>query len=122
MGNKLLDQILVCLNERRGLPDLPSSGLTNNMVPTRRALSTLIDDPRFWQLEETLELAVLAHKASLIPIAAQFENLRAHQSVAARYSRRALDILRRPSGRRDREVRQWLAQAEAVHNAMFGKE
>lgn len=107
---KLADQILMCLHELRD----PSSGVADaHTEPICRALGELPEDPRFWQLPETLDLAVLCHKFSLVLV-----TLRGGSSHAAgrRYSERALQILRRQTGG---DAKHWLAQAEMVNSSMY---
>jgi len=111
--NKLMDQILACLGESWSSGAPASSASTE---PVRRSLATLDEDPRWWQLEETLELGVLAHKASLVNIAARWED-EAARRTAAEYSSRSIRALARLAA--DKEASRWLAQAEAVHHAVF---
>lgn len=107
---KLADQILMCLHELRE----PSSGVTEARTePICRALATLPEDPRFWQLPETLELAVLCHKFSLILVTMRVAD---GHAAGRRYSERALKILQQQGGH---DAKHWLAQAEMVHGSIY---
>jgi len=112
--SKLLDQILMCFHEKGS-----SSDNSDNSEPIRRALHWLIRDPRWAELSDTVELAVLGHKAALVHVAARWDHLDA-MSDAAKYNERAIDILQRHRGGKD-ETRRWLTQAEAVHRAVLGR-
>eukprot|EP00747_Dinoflagellata_sp_TGD_P069098 gnl/TRDRNA2_/TRDRNA2_155988_c2_seq2.p1 gnl/TRDRNA2_/TRDRNA2_155988_c2~~gnl/TRDRNA2_/TRDRNA2_155988_c2_seq2.p1 ORF type:complete len:299 (-),score=71.18 gnl/TRDRNA2_/TRDRNA2_155988_c2_seq2:36-815(-) len=105
---KLADQSLGALHEAP-----PASELDSPTEPLLRALVTLIEDPRWWQLEESLDLAVLCHKFALIYVAARSNDSGA-RAAAVRYSQRAVDIFGRL-----KEATHWSTQAEAVHNALF---
>merc|ERR1711879_299965 len=86
---KLADQILVSLHERSG--DELEEG---DLEPIRRSFVTLIDDPRWHCLEDTLDLAVLAHKVALICIASRWSDV-ASRRAATKFNLRAIEILRR---------------------------
>jgi len=106
---KLLDQILVSVHE------------CNESVPrcagtVERALLTLVEDSRWQELEDSFDLAVLAHKMALFFVAARLGGERS-LGVAARYNERALDVLRRCPD--ETEVLKWLTQVEALHTAVF---
>lgn len=108
---KLADQILSCLHEFRE----HSSGVAETHTePIWRSLATLPDDPRFWQLPESLELGVLCHKFSLVLVAMRGASSRAD---GRRYSERALEILKRQGGR---NAEQWLSQTQMVHSSLYG--
>lgn len=107
---KLHDQILMSLHECGG------EFSDSDTEPIRRSLATLAEDPRWDELEDTVELAVLAHKAALLYAAARWRGLEAH-GVAGRFSERAVGVLQRRAG--SQEARHWLAQADAVHRALF---
>jgi len=113
---KLMDQILGCLHEcREGLWDaLDPEGATE---PIRRALFTLIDDPRWHQLDDTLELAVLTHKMALVSVAARWAGPEA-RGKASRFSGRAVEILQDLQGK-SKEAQRWAHQVDAVHKALF---
>merc|ERR1712048_248404 len=119
---KLMDQILVCLHECNSqVAAVDASSLPDNTFPIKRALETLAEDPRWSDLEETLELGVLAHKMALVFVAARWTDY-GSQKVAAEMSFRSLRVLRRLVGEsvntmeplvneqlaRAQEARQWV--------------
>jgi len=69
---KLLDQILHSMNELRS-EDSPS--LQVHLGPVRRALNELIEDPRWDELDKTLDLAVLSHKMALVYVVARWPEM-----------------------------------------------
>lgn len=109
---KLSDQILFSLNEcnKEGID------YTSNTQALETALSTLSTDARWDHLEENEALAVLAHKMSLIYVAARWSGLNA-KTVAARNSSRALRIFSTISS--NTEVDQWRQQVNLIHRTMF---
>jgi len=126
--SKLLDQILLCFHENgvsygpaaRGANSMSSRSSSSNTEPIRRALNWLIRDPRWAQLSETLELAVLGHKAALVHIVARWDQQDALSDAAA-YNELAIDILKRRGGSVEDESHRWLIQAEAVHRSLLGR-
>lgn len=107
---KLLDQILGSIQEGRGL-EVQDPGWAN-VEPIQRSLAILVEDPRWWHLEGTVELAVLAHKMSLFHVSALM-HLDTSMGIAAKYSERAVSILRTHRGSHA-EAGQWFMQAEAI--------
>jgi len=134
--SKLLDQILLCFHELGGSHSAAAWGANNasaredhtwsstsssgDTEPIRRSLNWLIRDPRWAQLSDTTELAVLSHKAALVHVAARWDRQDA-LSDAATYNGRAIDILQQHRASTDDESRRWLTQAEAVHRALLGR-
>jgi len=135
--SKLLDQILLCFHEQEGSYSAAAKGVNNNVSardnhvwsskssssetePIRRALNWLIRDPRWGELSDTLELAVLGHKAALVHVAARWDQPDV-LGDAATYNERAINILQRLRGGTDDESHRWLTQAEAVHRALLSK-
>lgn len=109
---KLMDQILGCMFESHGGPRI--EGFDDDATePIRRSLSTLIEDSRWAALEGTLELAVLAHKATLVFVSTSRSG-RDQMAVAERFNARAIDVLRRQHAA---EASQWRSQAEAIRDA-----
>eukprot|EP00930_Biecheleria_cincta_P097139 TRINITY_DN88862_c0_g1_i1.p1 TRINITY_DN88862_c0_g1~~TRINITY_DN88862_c0_g1_i1.p1 ORF type:complete len:541 (-),score=108.11 TRINITY_DN88862_c0_g1_i1:37-1431(-) len=109
---KLVDQMMHSLNECRGGD--PEDSQQANLEPIRRALNSLIEDPRWDELEDSLDFAVLSHKMALLYVVARWESSSDRQA-AAYYNSRAVAVLRQQleNGGRS-EARQWLVQAEAV--------
>merc|ERR1712187_559279 len=89
-----MDQILVCVHECNSGVAMGASNLSDSTFPIKRALETLAEDPRWYQLEETLEFAVLAHKIALVFVAARLTDNRS-QKVASEMGSRSLAVLRR---------------------------
>lgn len=111
---KLLDQILSCFHEQRGHA-LEGGTMQVKTDPIRQALGALILDPRWDQLEDTLDLGVLSHKMSLVYLVAKWSG--AEERRAARiYSQRAVDIMERRGS--ERETQQWAQQVEMVHSTI----
>jgi len=107
---KLMDQILVSLHECKAVDHE-----RGDLEPVERALTTLIEDPRWSSLTDTHELAVLAHKIALVFVAGSLLRDNAARGCAMAYSDRALDILR---SSKHREAAAWLAQAEAIRGVV----
>merc|ERR1711879_448082 len=95
---KLMDQILVSLHECNSGSDADTHELFDHTFPIKRALNTLVDDPRWSQLEETLELAVLAHKMVLVFVAARWTDNESRRTAAS-FSSRSVAVLQRLAGR-----------------------
>merc|ERR1712050_101599 len=95
---------------------LDSADVEKYMGAIKRSLDTLIEDPRWDEHEETMDLAVVAHKAALVYVMARW-NKSSAKRIAARYNLRALDVLNLHSNKQ--EAKQWLIQAEAVHNVVL---
>eukprot|EP00929_Paragymnodinium_shiwhaense_P013474 TRINITY_DN121319_c0_g1_i1.p1 TRINITY_DN121319_c0_g1~~TRINITY_DN121319_c0_g1_i1.p1 ORF type:complete len:570 (+),score=156.50 TRINITY_DN121319_c0_g1_i1:91-1800(+) len=121
---KLLDQLMVCFHEWLGNAASAATDLAGPLPsdaghaaePLRRSLATLIDDPRWDDLPETPELAIMSHKAALMYVAARW-NDQAMKRTAALFNRRALDILRRTDA--EGEAMRCLVQADAIQRALF---
>eukprot|EP00927_Polykrikos_kofoidii_P077141 TRINITY_DN74116_c0_g1_i1.p1 TRINITY_DN74116_c0_g1~~TRINITY_DN74116_c0_g1_i1.p1 ORF type:complete len:577 (-),score=85.38 TRINITY_DN74116_c0_g1_i1:320-2050(-) len=111
--SKLIDQILSSLHEKSD----SEGNVADCTRSVQRALDTLITDPRWASLEETVELAVLAHKMSLFHISAQWSDLHA-RNVAKQYSSRAVAILRL-RGDVSKDSQRWLQQATLIHESLF---
>lgn len=108
---KLLDQIISSAHEARqtGHGEL-------RVEPIERALATLVEDPRWHRLADSLDLAVLCHKMALFHVAVSGGTATAPH-WAASLSERAVRLLRQASGR---EAAPWLAQAEAIRGVLLG--
>ncbi|CAE8694327.1 unnamed protein product, partial [Polarella glacialis] len=115
---KLADQILHSLHESRA--ELGERNSQANLEPIKRALNTLIQDPRWDELESSIDLAVLSHKMALIYVAARWSGS-GEQLAARSFSSQAVAMLRElraAGGASLREAQQWLVQAEAVQSVL----
>eukprot|EP00439_Symbiodinium_sp_Y106_P057014 s1620_g8.t1 len=110
---KLLDQILHSMNELRS-EDSPS--LQVHLGPVRRALNELIEDPRWDELDKTLDLAVLSHKMALVYVVARWPEM-GDRKAAEYFNLKAVSVLNDLQHTGSQEAKRWLLQAEAVHSA-----
>eukprot|EP00933_Yihiella_yeosuensis_P068485 TRINITY_DN7416_c0_g2_i1.p1 TRINITY_DN7416_c0_g2~~TRINITY_DN7416_c0_g2_i1.p1 ORF type:complete len:630 (-),score=136.31 TRINITY_DN7416_c0_g2_i1:21-1910(-) len=112
--SKLMDQILMCLHEARShdLDDVEA-----NLEPIQRALFTLGEDRRWEELEDTLDLAVLAHKLALVHVAARWTDSR-ERHTAKLFNGRSVEVLQKLMPQHGNEAKQWLVQAEAIQIAL----
>lgn len=111
---KLLDQILMCLHDSWVAVEVVDNHA--DIEPVRKSLDSLIDDPRWNQLKSSLDVAVLAHKAALVCIAARWDHPSTRKN-AALYNMRAIEVLSHHES--NGEASRWLVQAQAVHRAAF---
>ncbi|CAL1132917.1 unnamed protein product [Cladocopium goreaui] len=107
---KLLDQILHCLDKLREQDA--------NLEALRRALNELIEDPRWDDLEDSLDLAVLSHKMALVYVIARWQSA-SEKQAAIYFNERAVQILAEQRLLGAAEARTWLVQAEAIQSAVL---
>lgn len=112
---KLLDQILHSMNELRS----EDSSLQVHLGPVRRALNELIEDPRWDELDRTLDLAVLSHKMALVYVVARWPEM-GDRKAAEYFNLKAVSVLNDLQHTGSKEAKRWLLQAEAVHSAVLG--
>jgi len=112
--SKLLDQILQCLHETSSAVDGTRGAADTE--PVQRSLNVLMEDPRWHQLPETVDLAAMAHKAALVHVAAGWLGTTPRRTAAA-YNARAIRVLRELA--HEDHAPRWLAQAEAVQRAVL---
>jgi len=112
---KLADQTLMAFHESPGT-DISSEDAGKGTEPLRRSLDTLSEELQWEKLENTLELAVLAHKFALIHVAARWRDARSSET-ARRFNAQATDVL---NNSRDPKAAPWATQANAIQRAVFG--
>jgi len=107
---KLVDQIMVSIHhlQERSAEDA-------NLNPLQRSLTNLLEDRRWWQLGDSLELAALSHKIAVVFVSLRWTSGEL-RDLATRYNERAVEILRRLS---DPEARSLLLQAQAIQSAIL---
>lgn len=111
---KLLDQILGAIHEARSAGAADRTDWAD-LEPIQRSLASLVEDRRFWHLKDTVDLAVLAHKMALVHVAVLM-HIEASRANAAKFSERAVSILRRQGN--STEAAQWLSQAQAIYDTI----
>ncbi|CAJ1351670.1 unnamed protein product [Effrenium voratum] len=107
---KLMDQILHCMDQLRSGDEALHT--IANLEPVKRALNDLIEDPRWDELDETLDLAVLSHKMALVYVAARWPG-GCEEQAASYFNARAVAVLKQSDAS---EARQWLLQAQAIQS------
>merc|ERR1711879_701321 len=92
----------------------------NSTTPIKRSLATLNTDPRWHRLDDTAELAILAHKLALTFVSARWSD-KESKHTASCYSTRAVNVLTRLAGLGSRDAQQWIQQADMVNQVISAK-